>query len=469
MKTIFFRYFFMTATLLLTSVIVISTVMMLLIHNYLQNEQQVRLDRRTLNLRDILQEHDIALDDPVFRASLHFLADATRTHIMFVDLSPERYGYIKFRTSNHIAYDNLSPDALTPIYEGIDKFDDTLDGFFATRYYTRVIPIVFCGSDQHVTAILVSLPIDGHYEILLDVLYILLFISLLVVFAAAVSAYFMSRRILAPLNDMRVAVQNFSLGNYAARVPYHGKRDTEMAELATAINAMAVALEVGEEARAGFIANVSHEIRTPITNILGYINGILDGTLPQDRSPHYLGIIRDEIMRLSRLVKRMLDIARVQSGAFVAQPHPMDLCELAAQMLLLFETQITDKQLDVQVDMPDAAFCLADEEAIAQICFNLIENAIKFSEPGSPLKLKISQQNDKAWFSITNFGDEIKPADMPLLFDRFYKVDISRSRDPSGLGLGLFLVKTIINAHGEQIYVESHDGETTFKFSLPDL
>jgi len=377
MKTIFFRYFRMTALLLMASIIVVGLVTMSMVQSY-QEQQQITL-------------HNQRVDD-----------------LINAQVAPE--------IIEHIIGDET--------------------------------------------------PIGGYSRLLFALARMLLFISLLTIIAAAVSAYYLSHRILAPLSDMREAVTQFTLGDFTARVPVR-KNDAEMADLSSAFNTMATAMEKGEELRSGFIANVSHEMRTPMTSVLGYINGILDGTLPQDSATRYLGVIRDEMNRLSRLVQRMLDITRLQSETFEVHPRPTDLSELAAGILVSFETRINDKKLDVTVNLPDKAMCMADKDTIAQVCYNLMDNAIKFCKQGSRLELAVTERNDKVWLAVTNSGDEIEKNDLPFIFDRFYKTDPSRSKDPLGLGLGLHLVKTIINAHREQVYAESENGLTTFSFSLP--
>ena len=241
-----------------------------------------------------------------------------------------------------------------------------------------------------------------------------------------------------------------------------------MGALIDSFNKMADSLEQAEKRRSEFIANISHELRTPMTTISGFADGILDGTIPLEDERKYLISIRDETRRLSRLVRDMLDVSRMRSTA--ADPSrrtAFDLTELILQTLLSFESRATKKNLDVDPQLPDSHLMVyADKDAITQVIYNLLDNAIKFAAPGSCLLVRLYKDMGKAYVSIKDYGETIPPDDLPYIFDRFHKSDRSRSLDKEGVGLGLYLVKTIINAHDEDIAVRSEDGMTEFVFTL---
>ena len=178
--------------------------------------------------------------------------------------------------------------------------------------------------------------------------------------------------------------------------------------------------------------------------------------------------IRDETRRLSRLVRDMLDVSRAKAKAADASRRTVfDLTELMLQTMLSFESRATKKNLDVDPQLPDShLMVIADKDAITQVIYNLLDNAIKFASPGSCLIVRLYKDMGKAYVSIKDYGETIPPDDLPYIFDRFHKSDRSRSLDKEGVGLGLYLVKTIINAHDEDIAVRSEDGMTEFVFTL---
>lgn len=215
--------------------------------------------------------------------------------------------------------------------------------------------------------------------------------------------------------------------------------------------------------------DVSHELKTPMTTIAGFAEGILDGTIPPEREKEYLQIVVSETRRLSRLVRRMLDLSRLNALAesTVTAQETFDLTEVMSQVLISLETKITDRQLDVDVQMPeDKLMVWGDPDAITQVCYNLLDNAAKFAAPGTAITVQITKKEGKAHTLIRNLGATIPPDELPLLFERFHKADYSRSMDREGVGLGLYIVKTILGNLKENITVTSEDGVTQFHFTL---
>ena len=229
---------------------------------------------------------------------------------------------------------------------------------------------------------------------------------------------------------------------------------------------MARDLDQLEELTRGFISNVSHEFKTPMTTIGGFVDGMIDGTIPLDQRDKYLKIIAEETKRLSRMVNRMLDAAKIQSGELILSPAPFDFTEMTAQILLSFEQKIEKKKLDVQCDLEERLTVMGDRDHLYRVVYNLTDNAVKFIEDGGTLRLKVHQEGQLCVFAISNTGIGISAEDLPHVFDRFYKTDRSRSMDKTGAGLGLYIVKNIINLHGGEISVRSGGGETEFAFTL---
>lgn len=294
--------------------------------------------------------------------------------------------------------------------------------------------------------------------------------TVLLIFPIAVIAvWFVVRSQTKPIKRLTEAATQLSHGHLSARVPLDGNGTAETEELAVAFNNMAQALEQSDRKRQEFVANVSHELKTPMTTISGYMDGMLDGTIPEAQHPKYMQTISDEVKRLSRLVRNMLDISKLQDGVVPEErKHRFDLCETVGQTLICFEQKINGKHLAVDAQLPEeGALSLADPDAINQVVYNLIDNAVKFCPDGGLLSVKIEQtEHSKYLMTVTNDGPTIPPEELPLVFERFHKADKSRSEDREGWGLGLYIVKSIIRSHGEDIYVTSRDGKTAFSFTV---
>ena len=300
-----------------------------------------------------------------------------------------------------------------------------------------------------------------------DMIQSILSTAMLVLVAAMIAVYFISARVISPLKEMSIAVDRFAKGKFDTRVSVRG--NDEVARLSQAFNNMADSLENLEKMRSSFVANVSHDLRTPMTTISGFIEEIRSGVIPPEKQDYYLGVIETEVKRLSRLVASLLDISKIQAGERKFVMHPFDICETGRQILLSFEQAIEEKELQVSFDCDNERMLAnADHDAIYQVFYNLCHNAVKFSRKGGELRIEIRETKEhKIRVSVYNQGAGIAKEDLPLVFERFYKSDKSRSLDKSGLGLGLYISKTIMDAHGETISVKSEQNEfCEFRFTL---
>jgi signal transduction histidine kinase len=270
---------------------------------------------------------------------------------------------------------------------------------------------------------------------------------------------------------MSHAAKSFAAGKFDVRVPVHG--NDEVAELATAMNNMAQSLEALDKMRTSFMANVSHDLRTPMTTISGFIDSILEGAIPAEQQSYYLGIVSEEVKRLSRLVTQLLDLSRIQAGDRKFVSAPFDVCEVSRLILISFEQKIDAKRLEVEFECDDEhMYVLADRDAMYQIVYNLVDNAVKFSREHGALRICIDRvkRGQKIRLRIYNEGQGIAKEDLPYVFERFYKSDKSRGLDKKGVGLGLYIAKTIIEAHHESISVDSEAGAwCEFTFTLPQV
>lgn len=276
--------------------------------------------------------------------------------------------------------------------------------------------------------------------------------------------YFAIRNLLEPVRKMTEAARRFGRGDFSERLEI---TDDELGLLASTMNEMAYSLSMTEESRKSFIANVSHELKTPMTTIGGFVDGVLDGTIPQEQHRHYLTVVSQEVARLSRLVRSMLNISKYEAGEMALQKERVDVAALTVKTVLLFEQRIEEKKLDIRGLGTRPCFVYADVDLIQQILYNLVENAVKFVNEGGFISFAFRSDETGTTVSIRNSGEGLSPADLPKVFDRFYKTDESHGRDVSGVGLGLAIVRSIINLHGGEVLVRSAQGEyTEFSFTL---
>ena len=401
--------------------------------------------------------------DPDFRQLASFAATVSDVQFMICDTN----GHVLLTTDRNLDGQAVTmPEEMTGeiLREGETYRRDDLGGLYEQKRFVVGVPAVnaFTGEAAGVVyAVSTSASLDSMWQGFIGLFFMTALVVLMVSFMA--SSVFTMRQV-QPIREMAQATRRYAEGDFDIRMYDYG-RDDEIGELAASFNDMAEALQESERQRREFIANISHELKTPMTTIAGYTDGILDGTIPPENERQYLQIISDESRRLSRLVRRMLDISQIQS--LEMKMARFDLCESMRLALLSMEQRIVQRQLDVEADIPeDSVPVLGDNDLITQVIYNLLENATKFAAPGSTLYLGLECRQDKAVVTVRNAGATIPPEEIPLLFERFHKSDKSRSVDKDGYGLGLYIVKTIVEQHKEHISVTSENGFTAFSFTV---
>ena len=437
--------------------------------NYTLRERQETIESNVFELSRLASAYarDGALDDWSFRMILSTIAQSTG-NLCFVSRTDGIIAICSDADPNcthlgaHLPDDILSTLTTDYAYSGMSK----MNGVFDSPSYVAGLPILSARGTV-LAYVFAASSVSGELQMWRTLLNIFLVIAFSIMVLALVLGFFSSKVRAKPINEMADAAVKFAHGDFSARVSTDD-RDDEIGALAASFNQMAESLQQSEQRRSEFIANVAHELKTPMTTISGFADGILDGTIPVERQGPYLETISNETKRLNRLVRSMLDLSRMQSaGQEELRQKSFDAAELLVETLLLFEAKINDKHLEVDAQLPeDPMTVCGDKDAINQVMYNLLENAVKFSEPGGELGVSLFKQGTKAYVSIKNRGDTIPEAELPLIFDRFHKTDKSRSKDRDGYGLGLYIVKTILNNHGEDIVVTSRDGVTEFVFSL---
>lgn len=283
-----------------------------------------------------------------------------------------------------------------------------------------------------------------------------------------VALYIMTLRLTKPMRMMSEAAKSISKGDFSKRIPVWG--DDEITELSVSFNNMTDSLSRLESMRRSFIANVSHELRTPMTTIGGFIDGMLDGTIEKDQQAYYMQIISDEVKRLTRLVQSMLNLAKLESGEMQPVREDFDVSKVLFDVVIAQEQRIEQRKLSIQgLDEIGPHVISADRDLIHQVIYNLVDNAVKFAGEGGYISFYIgTDEKGQCVFKIRNSGQGIAEADLPYVFERFYKTDKSRSTNKESSGLGLYLVRTIISIHGGTVTVRSTPGQyTEFEFCLP--
>lgn len=342
---------------------------------------------------------------------------------------------------------------------------DTLDIYEETRFVTAE-PLLDKSGERYGTVFAVT-PVLVVNDLLSTVIKIFLAAAVVPLIIMFIAIYIMTYRLTKPLKLMSQASRAMAKGDFSKRIPVMS--DDEIGELAVSFNMMTNSLAQLEGMRKSFVANVSHELKTPMTTIGGFIDGILDGTIEPERQSYYLGIVSDEVKRLSRLVQSMLSMARLESGEFPLKPELFDLSALLCSIVISQEQRIEQKKLNIiGLDGLENISVNADRDLLHQAIYNLVDNAIKFSEEGGNISFELKTENKKTVLTVINTGKGIPEKELPFVFERFYKVDKSRSASKNSTGLGLYIVKTIITAHGGTVAVSSKENEfTAFKVTLP--
>ncbi len=467
-KSIFTRYLSAVAAIIFVSFILLGVILSAVLTN------------NSMETRDVLMQrtaHSVATNIKTLSAvteegELEGLVSKYRT-----ELKENISGVAQMTTSDILIFgcdgkyllgtrytSGLSEDVAGDILEGGSKYTiSDLDGMLSKKSLNYFYIIV----GNHGTAdgiILVTTPNITDAGFVSRVIKLFVAISLWVFLAILIGVYIVSERITAPIKKASHAAAQYAMGDFTERIPVTGQ--DEITTLSQAINNMADSLSKTEENRNTFVANVSHDLRTPMTTIAGFADGILDGTIPPEKQQQCLEVISSETHRLSRLVSSLLEMSRAGKGNI--NPVRFNLTEKARQALIGLESRIESKHLEIEFNCEEDVFVMADTDSIHQVVYNLTENAVKFCNERGKITINMGKEGKKAFFEIINTGDGIPKEELPLLFERFYKSDRSRGLDKTGMGLGLYIVKTNLASHGEVITVTSEQGKhTTFRFALP--
>lgn len=333
------------------------------------------------------------------------------------------------------------------------------------KYYTLLYPI---GSeDDYKGCLIMVAPLSVIYDSLHKIYFIIWMLSILAVcMACVILSIFCTKIIIRPLNQINNVSKKFANGEVDERVKI--KSNDEIGELGLSFNMMAESLEKVDKNRRDFISNVSHELRSPITSIKGYIAGILDGIIPREKEHYYLDIVYREIRRLTRLINDLLDLSAIESGRVKINQQKCDINELLREGVINAENKASKRGIKISTGFNNSEKCFVniDKDKIIQVITNLIDNAIKYCDKNGIIKISTNLKSDKVFVNIYNNGPKINEEEINHIWDRFYKSDKARTNKVS-TGLGLSIVRMIILQHGEEIWVKNDAKKgVTFTFTL---
>ncbi len=463
-KSLFKKFFVSFSLVALCSLILLGSIIVAFTGNYCLKDKQTEL-----RMGSIWVSNKIASTGSVsysqYKSFIKFSRASTGGDLFITDTN----GYVLISSEDSVAEGAVVPQNYAiQALKGEMTLSGTMKGFFKEKRLIVSSPVVM-PTGKTVAVVYNTSSFDEMISIVRDITFLFIFASVMVVVFIVFAAYMMTSRLVRPLREMARVTHSISKGDFSDEITVD--REDEIGELAVAFNGMIKSLAAGEQMNRSFVANVSHELKTPMTSIGGFIDGILDGTIPPEEHEKYLKIISSEIKRLSRLVVSMLNLAKIESGEISLNPERVNLSEMIINIALGFEQQISEKEIDVRgFDTLPEVNAFADRDLIYQVFYNLCENAIKYTPKGGYIDFDGVEIDNITTISIKNSGVGIPEKELPQIFDRFYKVDKSRGTDRTGTGLGLYLVKTIISLHRGTITVKSMEGKySEFVVTLMDL
>ena len=461
-KSIFSKYFVICSAVILISFICLGAVLLLVSSRYFIEDRKALLKKNCDGAAYEVKE--VMLDTPSdWKAQASEImkeyAMGCNAHFILAD----KNGRILEKTygSDKIGIE-VSEDLLESIDEDNYYVYDNFGGLTSESSHVCGVKFSANGPDYYMLTTAATSEDNDYVYNLLEVFGISAVIVLII---ALFIVYFATMKLTEPVKEIAGLSKKIGKGDFDVTFPDYDI--AEFKQLSVAFNEMAASLKSYDTMRNSFVANVSHELRTPMTSIGGVVDGLRDGTIPEGKREEYLRIISSEVHRLTRLVKSMLNLAKIEAGELEPKMEKFSVIELIVETLMTFENRIEEKEIEIRgLDAP-RIWLYADEGLVHQVIYNLIENAIKFVNKGGYIEFGFNPIGDRTVISIRNSGEGLSEEEMPLVFDRFYKTDKSRGLDATGVGLGLNIVSSIIRLHGGKIMVKSVKGEyTEFLFTL---
>ena len=471
-KSISVAFFSLVSTLMVLGIVLMGFSEWVLFSNYFASDRYETLDQvvgvTQRAAQYLVQEAELPQGDELDALStkLEIIGESAEAYLFFTDND----GSILIASNPEMLHGDTVDEAVLTKADSVDKnyhLFSTLDGVLAEKSYISVSEmrsergghsgyLFLCSSGEQ----LAEFKQQFWSNFLLSACVMLL--------CASVLTKLLMRRLTDPLQKVTDAAQRFGGGDLSVRVE-GVEGEGEVADLARTFNRMAENIQSNDNSRGQFMGNIAHELRTPMTTIKGFVDGILDGTIPPDLQNHYLQLVSEETGRLARLIQNMLDLSKLESGEYQVNARMFNIWETVTGVALSAEQRINDGMIEIEgLTMDEKVLVYADPDLIHQVVYNLLDNAIKFTPAGGTIRFSVERLGPEVEIAIWNSGQGISPEALPYVFQRFYKEDRSRGLHARGAGLGLNICKVLVNLSGGQIRVESQQGEwCRFVFTLP--
>ncbi len=472
-KTIASRFFGATSTLIIISIAVLGITFMIFANQYFELERLNILSLCVESVEDNLEannQRNIGRISNVvpLTENLQLISDTTQSTVMLADTKGRLLTCTDEKDCIHkTAALPESAIGMVSAETAAVRVSDTFSKAYGGDYYA--VGKALRDDRGNVTGYIFASCSRGTISIFTNALLSMFMLSACVmILISSIVSLAVTGKLTTPLRNITEVAKRFSQGDFSARAAVEG--DDEVAHLANTFNQMAAFVENNETSRSNFVANIAHELRTPMTSIKGFVDGVIDGTIPPEKQDTYLKIVSDEIGRLARLTNSMLDISKLDSGEFILNVNQYNIWETISAVAFAFESRIENADIQVRGFEPQRIRVLADKDIIHQVVYNIVDNALKFTPNGGYIAFNVTEDKQSGFVTvkIRNSGTGIAKEALPYVFERFYKADSSRSVHTKGAGIGLYIAKTLVQRSGGDISVESVEGEyTEFIFTLP--
>ncbi|MDA8441105.1 MAG: ATP-binding protein [Peptococcaceae bacterium] len=469
-KSLFTRLLLSNALIILLTLLILGGVFNYLLQHYLSKSREAQFTKvaktmsNTILLKQSMQNEDTWTLDSIIKQ----VSQSAATDVVIINAK----GQVLASTNSRIADQTLTNTEVISVLSGT-PYDKWGGSFLGVPSLTVGYPVKDKG--QIIGAIFLDAPLKGFQASLFTFRLLILYAALFSLLMSAIVAYILAKSISRPILEMNKSAKALARGKDLNLVNYHG--NDEIASLVAMFNRSVREVQNTraqqhklEEQRREFVANVSHEFRAPVTSLQGFLELMQDGIIPEAERPKYFALMLNDTARLNRLVNDLLDMARLQAEQVKLKPEALNPIKLAETLLLKLSPQATEHGVSLVKDFPTSVtFVVADKDRLEQILLNLLDNALRYTPAGGNIVLKIQPDHTSTCFEIQDSGPGIPAADLPHVFERFYKVDKARTPDKGGTGLGLAIVKDLVEAHGGQIEVVSEPGQgAKFTFCIPN-
>ncbi len=471
MKTLFSRVFYAVVATTFVLVLTLSTLIMGIVGDQNYSQSVRMMIERAKELAGIMESTptmNMAMQSYLGRR-INSVGESMKAPVWIVNASGIRvYASGESSTEGLITFDELV--AYLPELTSGKTDALVMPGAFDKRLNMKCVSVGVpyhdgVGSARVSGVVIVNARLSDLTKGYGDMLPLVVGRSIVALMAGMVISWVIAQSIARPVRSIARAAHGISKGDFSKRVHMPGRKD-EVGQLAAAFNDMATELEGMESVRRAFVANVSHELRSPMTSVQGYVQGMLDGVIPPEDYQRYLGVVNDECKRLTSLISDLLDLSRIEGGNVPLHIQPFDINELIRRVLIKYEGRIEGRHQGVTLRYREPQLVVeADAARIEQVLSNLVDNACKFASEGGHITVSTYTKGAEAVIAVSDDGPGIASEDLPYVFDRFYKAD--KSHSGQGTGLGLSITQRIVEQHGQQIVVRSEPGHgATFAFTL---